>query len=144
MIAALPDKVTEDNADDVRARLEEILALYRELTEDEQEQIDLSRCYELQKALDKTNAPMLAEVSVAYREADWNGSEVVYTDKSADCTPVENSTEAIEWTEGWYVVSNTVTIDEPITVSGAVNLILADGCNLTAEKGIVVTTGNSL
>ena len=144
LIAALPDKVTEDNADEVRARLEEILALYRELTEDEQEQIDLSRCYELQKALDKTNAPMLAEVSVAYREADWNGSEVVYTDKSADCTPVENSTEAIEWTEGWYVVSNTVTIDEPITVSGAVNLILADGCNLTAEKGIVVTTGNSL
>ena len=60
LIAALPDTVTEDNTDDVRARLEEILALYGELTEDEQEQIDLSRYYELQEALDGANASMQA------------------------------------------------------------------------------------
>ena len=53
LIAALPDTVTKrnefrlDNADGVRARLDEILALYRELDEDEQEQVDLSRCYAL-------------------------------------------------------------------------------------------------
>ena len=146
LIAALPDTadITEDNADDVRAQLDEILALYQELTEDEQEQIDLSRCYELQEALDKANASMLAEVSVAYQEADWNGSEVVYTEKNANCTPVENSAEAVTWSTGWYAVSGTVTISEPITVSGEVHLILMDGCNLTAAKGIVVTTGNSL
>ncbi len=57
LIAALPDKVTEDNADEVRAQLDEILALYRELTGDEQEQIDLSRVYELQGALDEANDP---------------------------------------------------------------------------------------
>ena len=45
LIAALPDKVTEDNAEDVRGQLDEILALFSVLTEDEQEQIDLSRCY---------------------------------------------------------------------------------------------------
>ncbi len=58
LIAALPDKVTEDNAEDVRAQLEEILVLYGELNEDEQEEIDLSRCYELQEALDNANAPV--------------------------------------------------------------------------------------
>ena len=58
LIAALPDKVTEDNADEVRAQLDEILALFSVLTEDEQEQIDLSRCYELQAALDNANAPI--------------------------------------------------------------------------------------
>lgn len=60
LIAALPDIVTEDNAADVRAQLDEILALYRELDEDEQGEIDLSRCYELQEALDNANAPMQA------------------------------------------------------------------------------------
>ena len=57
---------------------------------------------------------------------------------------VENSTEAVTWNAGWYAVSGTVTISEPITVNGAVNLILTDGCTLTAEKGIVVTSTNSL
>ena len=57
LIAALPDKVTEDNAEDVRGQIDKILALFGELTEDEQEQIDLSRCYELQGALDEANDP---------------------------------------------------------------------------------------
>ena len=58
LIAALPDAadITEDN-EEVRAQLEEILALYRELNEDEQGQIDLSRCYELQEKLDAANIP---------------------------------------------------------------------------------------
>ena len=63
LIAALPDAadITEDNADEVRTQLEEILALYRELTGDEQGQIDLSCVYELQGVLDGANALMLAD-----------------------------------------------------------------------------------
>lgn len=61
LIAALPDTVTEDNAADVRAQLDKILALYREMNEDEQGQLDLSRVTELQGALDAANAPMTAE-----------------------------------------------------------------------------------
>ena len=145
LIAALPGKVTEDNADEVRARLEEILDLYRELSEDEQEQIDLSRCYELQEALDGANDPDPVEGAVDYREASWNGSEVIYENKTADsCTPVTDSAEAVTWSESWYAVSGTVTIDQPITVSGDVSLILTDGCKLTASKGIVVSVNNSL
>ena len=84
------------------------------------------------------------EVSVTYQEASWNGG-VTYTTKTADsCTPVADSTTAVTWNAGWYVVNSTVTIDQPITVNGEVNLILADGCTLTAGKGIVVETGNSL
>ncbi|NCE76793.1 hypothetical protein D1157_17820, partial [Anaerotruncus sp. X29] len=144
LIAALPDKVTEDNADEVRAQLDQILALFSELTEDEQGQIDLSRVYELQEALDGANDPMPAAESVDCREASWNNGEVIYTDRTETCTSVENSTEAVTWNAGWYAVSGTVTISEPITVNGAVNLILTDGCTLTAEKGIVVTSTNSL
>ena len=146
LIAALPEQVTEDNADDVRAQLDHILDLYRELTEDEQGQLDLSRVTELQGALDGANDPDMieGEVSVDYQEAAWNGSEVTYTGKTENCTSVESSTEPVTWNAGWYVVNSTVTISEPITVTGEVHLILTNGCTLTAEKGIVVTSTNSL
>ena len=67
LIAALPGEVTPDNADEVRAQINHILALYGELTEDEQGQIDLSHCYELQGALDTANMP----VSVEECEHKW-------------------------------------------------------------------------
>ena len=77
LIAALPDKVTEDNAEDVRAQLDKILALFGELTEDEQEQIDLSCCYALQAALDGANFPMpLATGNVTLTADD---REVIFT-----------------------------------------------------------------
>ncbi|MEH2932772.1 hypothetical protein VSQ48_23340 [Candidatus Ventrimonas sp. KK005] len=144
LIAALPDEVTPDNSEDVRARLDEILALFGELTADEQEQIDLSRCYELQEALDGANDPDPITESVEYQEASWDGSQVTYESKTETCTLVENSAEAVTWTAGWYAVSGNVTISEPITVNGEVHLILTNGCTLTAEKGIVVTSTNSL
>ena len=151
LIAALPDAadIRSDNADGVQAQLEEILALYRELTEDEQGEIDLSRCYALQEVLDGANDPdpVAGEVSVDYQEAAWDGSssKVTYATKTAEnCTVVADSAGAVTWTAGWYAVNGSVTISEPVTVSGAVNLILTDGCVLNAEKGIVVTTGNSL
>ncbi len=144
LIAALPDTVMEDNADNVRAQLDHILALYGELSWEEQEQIDLSRCYALQEALDGANDPDPITESVEYQEASWDGSQVTYESKTETCTLVENSAEAVTWTAGWYAVSGNVTISEPITVNGEVHLILTDGCDLTAAKGIVVTAGNSL
>ncbi|MGP1404220.1 MAG: InlB B-repeat-containing protein, partial [Catonella sp.] len=44
----------------------------------------------------------------------------------------------------WYVVKEAVTINERITVTGNVHLILADNAILTAKKGIDVSAGNSL
>ena len=55
------------------------------------------------------------------------------------------------WGEGssdinpkWYVVKEAVTINDRITVTGNVHLILADKAILTAKKGIDVSDGNSL
>ena len=100
---------------------------------------------ELQVESESGRADMLAATeSAEYQKAAWSSGAVTCTTQNADCIPVEDSTEAVTWNAGWYVVNSSVTISEPVTVSGEVNLILADGCTLTAEKGIVVTTGNSL
>ena len=147
LIAALPGEVMPENADEVRARLDEILALFSELTGDEQEQIDLFHVYELQGALDGANdpGPVEGEVSVDYQEATWDGSTVTYIPHAGQsCNPVTDSATAVTWNAGWYAVSDTVTIAEPITVSGEVHLILTDGCVLNAAQGIVVTKNNSL
>ena len=45
---------------------------------------------------------------------------------------------------GWYVVQGEVDINSCVNVSGTVNLILADGCNLKINGGINVSSGNSL
>lgn len=44
----------------------------------------------------------------------------------------------------WYFVSGTITKNTRIEVKGTVNLILADGCNFTASKGIHVPDGSAL
>ena len=46
--------------------------------------------------------------------------------------------------ESWYVLNRSRNLDNRITVSGTVNLILCDGCTLNANKGIEVTEGNTL
>ena len=63
-------------------------------------------------------------------------------------TPTTVTTETTTWgTAGeqtWYVVSETTTISERITVNGEVNLILTDGATLTASKGINVPSTATL
>ena len=46
--------------------------------------------------------------------------------------------------EKWYLLKENVTINTRMTVNGTVNLILKDGCILTANEGITVETGNTL
>ena len=45
---------------------------------------------------------------------------------------------------GWYVVMRSLTVTSRITVGGDVHLILCDDCELTAVKGINVSSGKSL
>ncbi|MBD5133520.1 MAG: S-layer homology domain-containing protein [Clostridiales bacterium] len=56
LIDKLPDSVSEDNSGQVQAQLNEIYALYDELTADEQEQVDLSPCESAQKQLDEMDS----------------------------------------------------------------------------------------
>ncbi len=88
---------------------------------------------------DNTPAP------VTYRNPAVNETthEVTFTDtECSDYIPVTNSTTTFE--DGkWYVVNETLTNNNRITVNGTANLILMDGKTLTS-KGITVTGGNTL
>ncbi len=46
--------------------------------------------------------------------------------------------------DGWYVAEGEVAIDQRVTVTGDVNLILKDGCHLIISGGIQVSEENSL
>ena len=46
--------------------------------------------------------------------------------------------------EGWYVLDASKSFSNRISISGNVNLILADGAKLTANGGIGVTSGNNI
>ena len=88
-----------------------------------------------------------AETSVEYIDRIWNGSEV--TEETSSVTEyITISASTTSWgsagTETWYVLSSDITISSRIEVSGNVNVILSDGCTLTASKGIHVTGENSL
>ena len=83
-------------------------------------------------------------------EAFAGTEEVSYYDRNTGNTQsvsaeiVEATSTAWNGATKWYVVKDTVIINTRITVTGDVNLILADGVKLNAEKGIEVSNGNSL
>lgn len=93
LIAALPDEVTEDNAEKVRAQLNKILDLYWELTVEEQEQIDISRCLELQEVLDVTNTPTVIDEPTegAVAKVEKEGEAPIYVTSLADAFAEGNS-----------------------------------------------------
>ena len=90
-------------------------------------------------------------VYVTYQAYNTEAGE--FSEATAFATPVtDQTTWGTAGTETWYVVNseaaNDLTIGTRIAVSGDVHLILADGCTLTASKGIAVilneTSPNSL
>lgn len=139
LIAALPGEVTADNRTEVEAQLQEILARYTELTWEEQEQLDLMLCYELQDQLN-VNIPSLIAEAVEYRTCDADGKN--WTLASCDAY-TEVTFDTTTWNSGWYVVSGSVTVSSRVTVSDDVHLILMDGCSLDTQ-GITVNSGDSL
>ena len=89
------------------------------------------------------NQPLLPPPPVSYRTCDENGQNWE-TKECRNYTVVDGSTTA--WSDGWYVVNRNVTIDELVTVTGNVRLILTDGTTLTVNGGIGginVAKGNS-
>lgn len=76
-----------------------------------------------------------ADTSVSYIDA--NGDELT----CANATVVTSNSTT--WNDGWYVVNGDVTIDQHVTVTGDVHLILADGCTLNASQGITVADNDS-
>ena len=92
-----------------------------------------------------TGAYAAVPETVYYREYAYGDSKLTYEDHSiasTDATEVTSSTT--EWANGTYVVTATTTISSRITVTGTVNLIILDGAELTAQKGITVSNSNTL
>ena len=142
LIAALPDKVTEDNADEVRAQLDEILALFSVLTEDEQEQIDLSRCYELQGALDGAKGQPSLSDATAYKAdgttpATTFGVGETIIIKATPAFPTNGAVMAAAFTEPtgeqMAVYYNDTQISAPSTVENSVHTMTVDTSNLPPE-----------
>ena len=77
---------------------------------------------------------------IIYFVYDTDGNKTAY--RASAYTVDENTTV---WNTGIYAVTGTVEISERIEVTGSdVNLILTDGCSLTAKQGIHLKEGNSL
>ena len=81
------------------------------------------------------NAPISVLTEIPYME---DGQE-----KTCE-TAIRVETATTAWNGGWYVVSDSVTIDQRVTVTGDVKLILTDGCQLTVNGGIQVSEGSTL
>ena len=80
---------------------------------------------------------------VRYLRRGWSGSAVTEISvETYDYTYITSSTETL--TSGTYVVNGSVTNNHRITVTGDVDLILPDGVNLKASKGIKVNQGCTL
>ena len=79
---------------------------------------------------------------------DGEGTDTAYVNAAGEdmgtqkCIPV--TAVATTWSDGWYAVNGNVSIDSRIQVYGTVNLILCDGCNLNAIKGISLPEGSHL
>ena len=87
--------------------------------------------------------------SVSYLDAqvDDTTHAVTYTPATCtDYTPVASATDAVTWgTAGettWYVVQEDATIDNTVTFTGDVRLILCDGATLTVNS--VTQYGNAI
>lgn len=95
-------------------------------------------------------------IAIAFTAADAEGDpqvrsvgyNVLYVDPSGNAYNCPEATEVTaddrEWTTGWYVAAGEIAIPNRVDVNGEVNLILADGCTLNAEKGIGVYNDNAI
>lgn len=144
LIAALPEEVTADNADGVRGRLDQILALFSELTEEEQEQIDLSRVYELQEALDGANDPAPAEGHSDQQEGDK--ASVTAGGTTAYYTSITGA-----WTAAAANSGSTVTLLADVEISSQLEVpanteITLDctGHTLTGTYGTIINNLGTL
>lgn len=77
---------------------------------------------------------------------DWDDAEKELVEKTGEeaCREYTVVTgETTEMADGWYVVKESVTIENMVSFSGSVHLILCDGVELKVENGIRDTSGKN-
>jgi len=92
------------------------------------------------------NNAQAAEAGIVYYDWDETSKQLVKkTISEEDCTVVTKGTTKLTGAEGgsWYIVNESIEITERIIVEGEVHLILADGINFVANRGISVNENDN-
>lgn len=85
------------------------------------------------------------KAGVGYVNRYWDSqTNSLVSEMALVVEPVVVTDSTVTLNSGWYVVESNVSISEPVTVNGTVNLILADGCTLELYKRLSVSAGNEL
>ena len=120
-----------------------------ELHKDSMENGVCSKCSYVCEHLSVTNGKcddcgIEGDTSYVNRYWDAVNKKVITNDYAlaSNVTEITSSTSTLS--EGWYIVKGEVTNSNRLTVSGTVNLILADGCTLNVANGIYVPGGTTL
>lgn len=96
------------------------------------------------------SAPVTANISL---RAHWElGGDIDYIDENGDTQTItqgnyefiESTDTQLTLTDGWYVLMGDVSLSKRIVLSGTVNLILCDGAEVTAPKGIALDSVDTL
>lgn len=111
LIDALPDEVTVENAESVGAQLEAIDEAMAELTEEQREELDMTRLHAISEAL---NAPMTVPMTVAEgKHTDHPICGATCTDGGehdtvTDWKPIGSEAELQAATEGHYYLTQDI------------------------------------
>ena len=111
LIDALPETVTEENADRVSEQLDAIDEAMAELTEEQREELDMTRLYAISEAL---NTPMTVPMTVAEgQHADHPICGATCTDEYShsivtEWKPIGSETELKAATEGHYYLTQDI------------------------------------
>lgn len=140
LIDALPETVTVENAESVRAQLEAIDEAMAELTEEQREELDMTRLYAISEAL---NTPMTVPMTVAEgQHADHPICGATCTDGDehgtvTDWQPIGSETELKVATEGHYYLTQDIVTMETWKPNNNVVLCL-NGHSIAANGDFVV------
>ena len=133
LIEKLPDSVSEDNREQVQTQLSEIYALYDELTEEEQQQVDLSPCVSLADQMDEMGAVVLVEESFT--------KLTLPSDKSYD--PYRVSTATILDTNG-HTLSGVNSCAIQVTQTGKLTIEGQGKVSAPKGAGVEIQSGGTL
>ncbi len=136
LIAQLPDSVSEDNLEQVQAQLREIYARCDELTDDEQQQVDLSPCVSLLDQIEGMD-------SATYGDTPPDNPDKTHTldaDKDYDSPYVVS--ERLTLNTGTYTLTGLQSTAIQVTAEG--ELYLAGKVVAKKGDGVEVMSGGSL
>lgn len=85
-----------------------------------------------------------AHGSVPYVNYVSDGTKLVPSSDTAECTLLSGDNMPSELSEGWYAIDESISISDRLNISGTVNLILTDNYSFSDRGGIRIAEGNTL